>query len=158
MGSLGDVTPEELQAYADEIDTPHFRRARHVTSEIRRVEAAAEALGAGHLESVGSLMRESHRSLHEDYEVSCDELDVVVDALDEQDPVLGSRMVGGGWGGSAVALVEPDAIEEVATVASEQYAAETGIECDTYAFTVGGGLRVHTPGQELDNRLVTGPE
>jgi galactokinase len=155
--SLRDVTPEELQAYAEDIDSPHYRRARHVTSEIRRVEAAAEALSAGHVQSVGSLMRESHRSLREDYDVSCDELDVVVDALDEQDPVFGARMVGGGWGGSVVALVEPDAVEEVAAETRERYRAETGIECDTYAFAADGGLRVETATQELDNRLVTEP-
>jgi galactokinase len=101
-------------------------------------------------------MRESHRSLREDYEVSCDELDLVVDALDDQDAVFGARMVGGGWGGSVVALVEPDAVDEVASVTSDRYAAETDFECDTYAFTVGGGLRIETAGRELDSRLVTG--
>jgi galactokinase len=154
--SLRDVTPEELQAYADELDSPHYRRARHVTSEIRRVEAAAEALSAGHLQSVGSLMRESHRSLREDYEVSCDELDVVVDVMDEQEGVFGARMVGGGWGGSVVALVEPDAVDDVAATTSDRYQAETDVECDTYAFTVGDGLCVETSGREPDNRLVTG--
>ena len=140
--SLRDVTPEELQAYTAGIDAPHDARAEHVTTEIRRVEAAADALRAGHVESVGSLMRESHRSLREDYEVSCEELDVVVDILDGFDGVFGSRMVGGGWGGSVVALVDPDATDDVETAVTAQYREETGIDCDVYDFVPGDGLQV----------------
>lgn len=140
--ALRDVTPEELQAHADALDPLHLRRARHVTTEMRRVEAAADALRAGHLETVGSLMQESHRSLREDYEVSCEELDVVVDALDGLDGVFGARMVGGGWGGSVVALVDPERAEEVAATVTERYAAATGVEGDAYVLDVGAGLRV----------------
>ncbi|ERH11723.1 MAG: galactokinase, partial [halophilic archaeon J07HB67] len=98
--SLRDVTPTEVAANADTLEEPLARRARHVTTEIRRVRAATEALAAGDTGRVGSLLRESHRSLREDYEVSCRELNAVVDVLDDTDGVFGARMVGGGWGGS----------------------------------------------------------
>jgi galactokinase len=137
-----DVTPEELQAHAAALDPLQVRRARHVTTEMRRVEAAADALRAGHVETVGSLMSESHRSLREDYEVSCEELDVVADALDSLAGVFGARMVGGGWGGSVVALVDPERADGVAATVTERYADATGIEGDAYVFDVGEGLRV----------------
>jgi galactokinase len=140
--ALRDVTPEEAQAHADALDPVQRKRARHVTTEMRRVEAAADALRAGHLETVGSLMRESHRSLREDYEVSCEELDVVVEALAGLEGVFGARMVGGGWGGSVVALVEPERADAVAAAVTERYAAATGNEGDAYVLAVGEGLRV----------------
>jgi galactokinase len=139
---LRDVSPEEVDAYADQLDEPHYRRARHVTTEIRRVQAASEALRSDDMESLGSLMRESHRSLRDDYEVSCEELNVVVDCLDDRREVYGARMVGGGWGGSVVALVSPTAVDGVAAAVRERYEAETGIECDTYNVSVGDGLTV----------------
>jgi len=139
--ALRDVTPEEVTAHADGLDEPLARRARHVTTEIRRVEAAVDALRAGDVATLGSLMDDSHRSLREDYEVSCEELDVVVDALREEPGVLGARMVGGGWGGSVVALIRPDA-DGVSAAVEERYAAATGNEADVYRFAPGDGLSI----------------
>lgn len=140
--ALRDVTPEEVEAHADTLDTPHAARARHVTSEIRRVEAAAEALAAADAASLGSLMTQSHRSLRDDYEVSCEELDIVVETLADRSSVHGARMVGGGWGGSVVSLVEPGATEAVAEAVSERYEGATGIVPDVYTFDVDRGLTV----------------
>ena len=140
--TLRDVTPEEVKAHAAALDPPLDRRARHVTTEIRRVEAAADALAGGHVESVGALVSESHRSLRDDYEVSCPELDAVVDAFHDCEGVFGARMVGGGWGGSAVGLVDPGAVDAVTDAVARQYRDETSIECDVYTFEVGGGLAV----------------
>lgn len=140
--SLRDVTPGEVAAHADALEPPLDRRARHVTTEIERVGAAAEALREDDVERVGTLMRESHRSLREDYEVSCAELNAVVDALDGRPGVHGCRMVGGGWGGSVVALVAPDASAEVAADVEREYRERTGIEADTYVFATADGLRV----------------
>lgn len=140
--ALRDVSPEEVDAHFDDIPVPVDRRARHVTREIRRVEAAANALETGDVGTVGALMRESHRSLREDYEVSCDELNATVDILDQCSGVFGARMVGGGWGGSVAALVDPAAAGDVAETVREEYPERTGIEPDVYVFDVGDGLRV----------------
>jgi galactokinase len=142
VDALRDVSPEELRAHADDLEPPLDRRARHVTGEIERVEAATEALRSGDVERVGALMRDSHRSLREDYEVSCAELDAVVEALDDRPEVYGGRMVGGGWGGSVVALVRPSATAAVAAAVEERYRTATGLDADTYVVAVGDGLRV----------------
>ncbi|MFB6242886.1 MAG: galactokinase, partial [Halobaculum sp.] len=142
--SLRDVSPEELAAHSEALDPPLDRRARHVTSEIRRVRTAAEALSDGRVSDVGSLIRESHRSLRDDYEVSCEELNVVVDILDDCDGVYGARMIGGGWGGSVVALVDPAARETIADTVDRRYEEATGIEGDVHSFGFGGGLSVET--------------
>lgn len=140
--SLRDVTPEEVEAHREELDPPLDRRARHVTTEIRRVEEAADALAAGDVERVGALISESHWSLRDDYEASCEESDAVVSIVDDCEGAYGGRQVGGGWGGSVVALVDPDDAASVAGTVEERYRAETGIECDVYAFDIGGGLEV----------------
>jgi len=140
--TLRDVTPEEVATHAGDLAPPLDRRARHVTTEIERVRAAADALGEGDVARVGSLMRESHRSLRDDYDVSCPELNAVVDILADRPGVHGCRMVGGGWGGSVAALVEPDATAGVSAAVEREYREQTGIEADAYVFETADGLRV----------------
>jgi len=140
--ALRDVTPGEVDAHAEDLGSPLDRRARHVTTEIRRVRTAAEALSEGDVARVGSLMRESHRSLRDDYEVSCAELNAVVDILDDEPGVLGCRMVGGGWGGSVAALVDPDATAATAAAVEREYRDRTGIDPDVYALGTADGLRI----------------
>ena len=140
--SLRDVTPGEVAEHAETLPDPLAARARHVTTEIQRVRAAADALADGDLACVGDLLRESHRSLRDDYEVSCAELDAAVDALDAADGSFGARMVGGGWGGSAVGLVEPDARERVVDSVRADYRDATGIDCEIHAVDFGDGLSI----------------
>jgi galactokinase len=140
--SLRDVSPEELAAHSHELPSPLDRRARHVTGEIQRVREAAKALEENRMNDVGALVRESHRSLRDDYEVSCAELDEVVAALDDCDGVFGARMVGGGWGGSVAALIEPDAEERIGASVAEQYRSATGIDCERHTFSFGDGLTI----------------
>ncbi len=97
------------------------RRARHVVTEIDRVRASAELLRAGRLAELGPLLDASHASLREDYEVSCTELDVACAAA-RQAGALGARMVGGGFGGSAIALVPADRAEAVAHAVAKAFA------------------------------------
>jgi len=144
--SLRDVTPAEVAAHADALGEPLSRRARHVTTEIERVRTAADALADGDPDRVGTLLRESHRSLREDYEVSCRELNAVVDVLDDTDGVFGARMVGGGWGGSVVALVEPAATDRVADTVRVGYRDRTGTDCEIHAAAFGDGLAVERLG------------
>jgi galactokinase len=105
--SLRDVTIEEL----NHKKVPHFRRARHVITENVRVPEAREALSRGDVHAFGRLMYQSHKSLREDYEVSCAELDTLVDIAREVPGVYGSRMTGGGFGGCTISLVAEDRVE-----------------------------------------------
>lgn len=139
---LRDVIPESVEDHAGALGSLRYRRARHVTTEMQRVDTATDALRDGDFHRFGSVMRESHRSLRENYEVSCAELDTVVDILGEFEGVYGCRMTGGGWGGSVVALVEPGVVEAVAAEAERAYRERTGIDGDAYIFGTADGLRV----------------
>ena len=112
------------------------RRVRHVTSEIGRVTAFVQALEAGDVRAVAPLMDASHASLRDDYEVSCDELDVAVDAA-RAAGALGARMTGGGFGGSAIALVGVDEVEAVAEGVARAFAAR-GLRSPAFAVAVAG--------------------
>ncbi len=107
IGPLRAATPADAESIPDPVLR---RRARHVVTENARVREAAQAMGAGDLGSAGAAMAASHRSLAEDFEVSTPELDALVDELMATPGVYGARMTGAGFGGCAVALVEPGAV------------------------------------------------
>ncbi len=119
--ALRDVTPAVFDRYASRLPEIVRRRCRHVIHENVRTLAAVEALRSGDLKGFGELMRASHTSLRDDYEVSCPELDVLVEAASVHPAVLGARMTGGGFGGSAIALVARNAVEDVMTDVSARY-------------------------------------
>jgi galactokinase len=98
------------------------RRARHVVSEIQRVSDTVAAIGAGDWDTVGSLFGDSHRSLRDDYAVSCAELDAAVETAVAAGAV-GARMTGGGFGGSAVAIVPEDRLATVGEAVLTEFAA-----------------------------------
>jgi galactokinase len=127
--ALRDATPAQV---ADE------PRARHVVSENARVLAAADALAAGDAETLGRLLRESHASLRDDFEVSTPELDALVEAL-EGAGALGARLTGAGFGGCAVALAERSRAEAVARDGAERYRAATGREPTAWIFRPADG-------------------
>ncbi|MBO3094068.1 galactokinase [Cellulomonas dongxiuzhuiae] len=112
------------------------RRVRHVTSEIARVTAFVDALGAGDVAGVGPLMDASHASLRDDYEVSCRELDLAVDAA-RAAGALGARMTGGGFGGSAIALVRAGDVAHVADAVAAASAA-AGLTAPAFAVAAAG--------------------
>ncbi len=111
IASLRDVTPDLFDAYGDQLSEVVFRRCRHVITENARVLDASAALAAGELVQFGRLMMASHNSLRDDFEVSCDELDYLVDIANGTEGALGSRMTGAGFGGCTVTLIQMDAIE-----------------------------------------------
>ena len=138
--ALCDVTPAEFAAMESAFDDPVLlRRARHAVRENDRVRQAAEALKNGQIEILGKLMNESHRSLKEDFEVSCRELDILAETAQELPYVLGSRMMGGGFGGCTISLVRKDALDEFKQTLREVYREQTGIECTFYEASPGGG-------------------
>ncbi len=110
IASLRDVTPDLFDACSDQLSEIVFRRCRHVITENARVLDASAALGADELVQFGRLMTASHNSLRDDFEVSCDELDCLVDIANGTEGVLGSRMTGAGFGGCTVTLIHMDAI------------------------------------------------
>lgn len=124
--SLRDVDPHEFAGRERELPEPLRRRARHVVTEIRRTRLAARALEREDLEHVGFLMRESHQSLREDYEVSTPEMDVLAGVTGQVPGVAGSRLGGAGFGGCVISLVHQDAIPEFLERVPREYHARTG--------------------------------
>ena len=124
--ALRDVTPGDLEQFADTLAPVIRKRAHHVVSENARVLAAADALDGGDLDTFGRLMGESHRSLRDDFEVSAPELDLLVDLAQAQPGVYGSRMTGGGFGGSTVTLVDALACDDLLGALRAGYADATG--------------------------------
>ena len=127
VDSLRDVSPEHFETVASRLPEVVARRARHVVTEDARVNRFVEAAAAGDLALMGKLMVESHRSLQHDYEVSCEELDFLVDAALPLDGVLGSRMTGGGFGGCTVTLLRTGAADAFRESIAEAYHARYGI-------------------------------
>lgn len=111
--ALRDVDMQLFEAHADEMSPLVRRRCRHVIAENLRVLKAADLLKAGDIKRFGDLMTASHRSLRDDFEVSCPELDLLVKLANTTDGVLGSRMTGAGFGGCTVSLVHTDAVGEL---------------------------------------------
>ncbi|MGH7942807.1 MAG: galactokinase [Limisphaerales bacterium] len=143
--SLREATPDALADAKEKIDDVVFRRARHVIGEIERTVQAAEAVCAANWPAVGQLMFASHRSLREDYEVSCKELDTIVEIAEGiglKGGVLGCRMTGGGFGGCAVALVKTEVIESISKKLAAEYKKKTGIEATIFTTRPASGATV----------------
>jgi galactokinase len=134
--SLRDVTLPDLGNLPEKI----YRRARHVVTENARVHSAATALKSNDLDEFGRLMHESHRSLRDDYEVSCRELDVMVEIASSLDGVYGARMTGGGFGGCTVNLVEANCVESFRAAITERYQESTGLDPEIYVCTIASGV------------------
>jgi galactokinase len=137
--SLRDVTVADVREFADELGDIVFKRCLHVTSENDRVRAAADALGRGDSKTFGELMYESHKSLRDDYEVSCRELDVMVELAAQIDGVYGARMTGGGFGGCTINLIAAGAVEDFTRKIKTGYADATDREADVYVCTAADG-------------------
>jgi galactokinase len=141
VATLRDVDPGDLDdALARLSDDVLRRRARHVVTEIARVRATVEALRAGDLGEVGRLFDASHSSLRDDYEVSCAELDVSVDAA-RATGALGARMTGGGFGGSSIALVQVDGVDEARHSILDAFAERGWTEPRSFVVTAGDAAR-----------------
>jgi len=139
IDALRDVTEEEIEAFREELPEVVYRRCKHVVSEDQRTLAAAQALEVGNVNRLGELMLESHRSLRFDYQVSCPELDLLVDAAKEIDGVYGARMTGGGFGGCTVNLIREDVEPVFRKAVADIYAGTFGFQPDIYAFKAADG-------------------
>lgn len=134
--SWRDVSAADIQANWDKLGEPINRRARHVVGEISRTIAAAAALARNDFETLGPLMAASHDSLRDDFEVSCKELDTMVEIarkIGRNGGVIGARMTGGGFGGSTITLCESRKAAEIADIMAAEYAEATGITPQIFA-------------------------
>ena len=140
---LGELTAEVFEKVQEMIGSPvRLRRARHAVTENQRTIQAVEALKRGDIFEFGQLMNASHLSLKEDYEVSCEELDILVEEAWDIDGVLGSRMMGAGFGGCTVSIVENSAVNEFIRKVGENYEQRTGLHAECYVVETGNGASV----------------
>jgi galactokinase len=139
ISALRDVSPEEFARHAAALPELLRRRARHVISENERVLQAVVALRAGDAHALGALLFASHASLRDDYEVSCMELDAIVELARQVPGVLGARLIGAGFGGCALALCEQAAIEPLRKQLAREYPVRTGRAANIYPCTIGAG-------------------
>lgn len=139
--SLRDVEMEEFDQWAGALPEPIRRRANHVITENARTLAAVEALKLGQLSHFGNLMKASHESLREDYQVSCRELDLLVEIAGRHSGVYGARMTGGGFGGCTVNLVKADQVETFISETAEAYRWVVGVQPEIYVCQAAGAVR-----------------
>mmetsp|Transcript_13773 Transcript_13773/g.24921 ORF Transcript_13773/g.24921 Transcript_13773/m.24921 type:complete len:466 (-) Transcript_13773:71-1468(-) len=124
-----------------ELGSVLFKRARHVVSENERTVETSKALEKGDWKAVGKLMNESHSSMKNDYEVSCEEIDVLVDLAQHFDGVYGSRLTGGGFGGCTVTLVRKESSQRLMDYLNREYENKTGKKCVCFETYPGDGAR-----------------
>ena len=139
--ALRDVSLQQLEEHGSLLSDVVLRRCRHVVTENARTLEAAQALGRADLVTMGKLMVESHRSLRDDYEVSCQELDLAVEVALRVPGVYGSRMTGGGFGGCTVTLVEKSSIESLTTAVSSAFRDAFGTNPELFATRACEGVR-----------------
>lgn len=140
ISALGELSIEEFEAVKSLItDTTLLKRAKHAVYENQRTKDSYEVLVKGDLEAFGQLMNASHVSLKEDYEVSCLELDTMVDLMQQQKGVVGSRMTGAGFGGCTVTIIDKDAVEDAINAVSVAYEKIVGYPGDFHIVETGNG-------------------
>jgi galactokinase len=145
VASLRDATAGQLEMAKGKMSDVVYRRGRHVIGEIERTLNAVESIRHADWFAAGSLMYASHAALRDDYEVSCRELDAVVEiakGIGIQGGIYGCRMTGGGFGGCCVALVKADAVEAITKKMAADYKARTGIEAAIFASRPANGAEV----------------
>lgn len=140
INGLGDLTEEQFEANKTAIkDEVRVRRAKHAVYENQRTIRAVEALKKNDLTLFGQLMNASHVSLRDDYQVSCDEIDVLVEEAWKVDGVIGSRITGGGFGGCTVSIVKDEAVENFKEKVGAAYQQRVGKQADFYVVEIGDG-------------------
>jgi galactokinase len=137
--ALRDVSAEDFEKLGGELPEVIRKRARHVVTENARVLKAGEALAASDVKRFGTLMKESHASLRDDFEVSCEEVDVMVRLTAQNEGVYGARMTGGGFGGCTINLVESKFVEQFKSKVLARYEKTTGRAAEIYVSSAADG-------------------
>lgn len=140
---LRDASMEDIDnaVSSEGLEGVLLSRTRHVVSENKRTTETADALEKGDWNSVGQLMNKSHSSMKDDYEVSCDEIDILVNLAQKFDGVYGSRLTGGGFGGCTVTLVKKESSQGLMDYLTEKYKKVTGKDCVCFQTSPGDGAR-----------------
>ena len=142
IDSLGDLDEDSFERYQEAIKNPVCaKRARHAVYENQRAVKAVQALTEGNLVAFGKLMNESHRSLRDDYQVSCPEVDFLAEQAWENPAVLGSRITGGGFGGCTVSIVKEEGVKEFVWEIGRKYQEKLGLQAEFYIAKTDGGAR-----------------
>lgn len=141
--TLGDLSEEEFETHKDAIQSElRQKRAKHAVYENQRTIKAVEALKQNDIEKFGKLMNASHVSLRDDYEVSCEEIDVLVELAWQTEGVIGSRITGGGFGGCTVNIVKNDAVDAFVESIGEKYEEKVGHKAEFYIVDIGNGAGI----------------
>ena len=143
ISSFRDFTENQVLSLRDKMNENVFKRSLFVVKEIKRVSLACEALDNGDIQTLGKLMFETHQGLSVDYEVSCEELDFIVDVLKQEKAVIGSRMMGGGFGGCTINLIKKGEEEAIKSKLSKLYLEAFGIELKIYDVKIGNGTSLY---------------
>jgi len=139
VNSLRDADLMMLKTYVEPKDSDVYQKCKYVVEEIARIQQAAETLKQGDLVALGELMLETHEGLSKEYEVSCKELDFLVDYVKNLDYVLGARMMGGGFGGCTINIVKDEEIDTLISEISTLYSNEFGLSLDAYIVETANG-------------------
>lgn len=137
--ALRDVTLTQLEEHHELLPPLVYARCRHVVTENARVLSAVRALEHGDIRGLGTLMRGSHHSLRDEYEVSCPELDLITEIATDQPGVIGARMTGGGFGGCTINLVESDAVDAFKQNVAAEYSSKTGLKPEIFVSSASDG-------------------
>ena len=141
--TLGDLTEEEYETHKDAIKSDiRQKRAKHAVYENQRAIKAVAALKENDVETFGKLMNASHVSLRDDYAVSCEEIDILVELAWATPGVIGSRITGGGFGGCTVSIVKNDAVDHFVSTIGKAYKEKVGHEAEFYVVDIGDGAHI----------------
>jgi galactokinase len=144
VSSFRDCTEAQILSIKDKMTENVFKRSHYAIKEIKRVTLACEALDQGDILTLGQLLFETHDGLSNEYEVSCAELDMIVATLKNEPAVIGSRMMGGGFGGCTINLIKKGEEEAIKTKLTQMYQATFGIELKTYEVKISNGTSLYT--------------
>jgi galactokinase len=142
VNSLRDANQKMLDTYVKEVDETVYRRCTYVVSEIKRLLEGCKDLENDDLISFGKRMFETHAELKELYEVSCNELDLLVDLVKDNPDVIGARMMGGGFGGCTINLVKAEAAKGIIKKVFDAYLSKTGTEMLVYEVEIENGTGI----------------
>ncbi|MDK2954496.1 galactokinase [Kosmotoga arenicorallina S304] len=141
VSSYRELSLSQLFIKRSQVSEISYKRAMHVITENERVKEAVDILKHSNFENLGRVLNQSHESLAIEYEVSCDEINFIVDTLKEIDGVTGCRMIGGGFGGSVLAICEKAKVGEISKEVKEKYSAAYGKEAKVYIVNSSDGAR-----------------
>jgi galactokinase len=142
--SFRDCSEAQILSIRDKMSEDVFKRSHYAIKEIKRVTLACDALDRGDILTLGQLLFETHDGLSNEYEVSCAELDMIVATLKNEPAVIGSRMMGAGFGGCTINLIKKGEEETIKTKLTQMYQAKFGIELKTYEVKISNGTSLYT--------------